>query len=77
MKHKLKETEGKVTFLLRTGNSLVRDKMSVTMAQRIIDEGTAGRSDVKGYNLCVDGKWYFRAENVKKKVATPTEGTAE
>lgn len=65
MEYKLKSTAGKVTFLLSTGKDLVRNTMSVTSAQHIIDNGTVKKSYVKGFPINVDNKWYFEGEEVK------------
>jgi len=74
MKYKLKSVNGKVTFLLRTGKDMVRNQMAVASAQHVIDHGKVKKSDVKGYPINVDDKWYFEGE-----IVTPqkTEETAE
>lgn len=71
MNYKLKSVQGKVTFLLRTGKDLVKNQMAVASAQHIIDHGKIKKSDVKGYPINVDDKWYFEGE-VYKKTAAPT-----
>lgn len=74
MKYKLKSVNGKVTFLLRTGKDMVRNQMAVASAQHVIDHGKVKKSDVKGYPINVDDKWYFEGE-----IVTPqkTKETAE
>lgn len=74
MKYKLKNVNGKVTFLLRTGKDMVRNQMAVASAQHVVDHGKVKKSDVKGYPINVDDKWYFEGE-----IVTPqkTEETAE
>lgn len=74
MKYKLKSVNGKVTFLLRTGKDMVRNQMAVASAQHVIDHDKVKKSDVKGYPINVDDKWYFEGE-----IVTPqkTEETAE
>ena len=74
MKYKLKSVNGKVTFLFRTGKDMVRNQMEVASAQHVIDNGKVKKSDVKGYPINVDNKWYFEGE-----IVTPqkTEETAE
>lgn len=74
MKYKLKSVNGKVTFLLRTGKDMVRNQMTVASAQHVIDHGKVKKSDVKGYPINVNDKWYFEGE-----IVTPqkTEETAE
>lgn len=66
MSYKLKNVNGKVTFLLRTGNDLVKNQMAIASAQHIIDTGKVEPSDVEGYPISVDGKWYFEGEVFKK-----------
>lgn len=66
MSYKLKNVNGKVTFLLRTGNDLVKNQMAIASAQHIIDTGKVELSDVEGYPISVDGKWYFEGEVFKK-----------
>lgn len=68
MNYKLKNVNGKVTFLLRTGKDLVRNQMAIASAQHIIDHGKIKRSDVKGYPINVDDKWYFEGDVYTKKV---------
>jgi len=63
---KLKNNDGKVTFLLRTGDQLVRNEMAVASAQHIIDNGTSKESEVEGYPINIDDKWYFEGEPISK-----------
>lgn len=74
MKYKLKSVNGKVIFLLRTGKDMVRNQMAVASAQHVIDNGKVKKSDVKGYPINVDDKWYFEGEIVAPQ---KTEETAE
>lgn len=81
MNVKLKNKDGKVTFLLRTGKHLVRNAMAVASAQHIINTGTLKDSDVEGYAINVDDKWYFEGEPVsgkqrKAEIEAETEPTA-
>lgn len=69
MNYKLKSVQGKVTFLLRTGKDLVKNRMAVASAQHIIDTGKTKKSDVSGYPINIDDKWYFEGEILKKTVA--------
>ncbi len=62
---KLKNTNGRVTFLLRTGKDFVKNEMAVSAAQHIIDHGKIVESERKDYPLCIDDKWFFEAEEVK------------
>ena len=76
MNYKLKSVQGKVTFLLRTGNDLVKNQMAVASAQHIIDTGRTKKSDVPGYPINIDDKWYFEGAVLKKTVAQ-REGSAK
>lgn len=67
--YKLKSTNGRVNFLLRTGKDFVRNNMSVSAAQHVIDTGEVMDSDKPDYPICVSGKWYFEGEEVKTKTA--------
>lgn len=69
MSYKLKTANGKVAFLLKTG--------AVASAQHIIDTGTMKKSDIEGYPINVDDKWYFAGEVFKKSAPRKTEGVAE
>ena len=76
MNHKLKNVNGKVNFLLRSGKDFVKNQMAVASAQHIINNGKIMKSDVKGYPINVDNKWYFEGE-VFKKSAPQKEDSAE
>lgn len=76
MIYKLKNVNGKVAFLLRTGKDMVRNQMAIASAQHIIDTGKIMKSDNKDYPICVDEKWYFEGE-LMKKVAPRKEDEAE
>ena len=73
MNYKLKSAQGKVTFLLRTGKDLVKNQMALASAQHIIDHGKIKKSDMKGYPINVDDKWYFEGEVCKKTPPQKTE----
>lgn len=76
MNYKLNNKDGKVTFLLRTGKDMVKNQMALASAQHIIDTGKITKSDREDYPICVDDKWFFEGELLKK--ATPRkEGEAE
>jgi len=70
--HKLKNENGRVNSLLRTGNDFVRNKLSVSAAQHIIDTGKIEESDKEGYPICVDKKWYFEGEEMNTAPSTTT-----
>ena len=57
--YKLKNTNGRVTALLRTGKDFVRHSLSVSAAQHIIDTGKQVKSNKPGYPICIDDKWFF------------------
>lgn len=77
MNYKLKNTNGKVTFLLRTGKYLVKNQMAVASAQHIIDNGKMLKSDVKGHPINIDNKWYFDGEVFKRAASTKVENEVE
>jgi hypothetical protein len=62
--YKLKNENGRVNSLLRTGNDFVRNKLAVSAAQHIIDTGKIVESDKEDYPICVDKKWYFEGEEM-------------
>lgn len=68
--YKLKNVNGRVNILLRTGKDFVKNTISVSAAQHIIDSGKQVESDKPEYPICVDKKWYFEGEEF---VATPSE----
>ena len=62
---KIKHENGMVTFLMRTGKSFVRHKMSITSAQLIID----GATDVieKDGQIIVNDTFFFPAVITPKR----------
>jgi len=76
MNYKLKNVNGKVTFLLRSGKDFVKNQMAIASAQHIIDHGKVKKSDKEGYPINVDDKWYFEGEITKKTAAQKTEEEA-
>lgn len=77
MSYKLKTANGKVEFLLKTGKDFVKNQMAVASAQHIIDTGAMKKSNVEGYPINIDDKWYFAGEIYKKTAPRKTEGKAE
>ena len=77
MSYKLKTVNGKVAFLLKTGKDFVKNQMAVASAQHIIDTGEVKKSDVEGYPINVDDKWYFAGEVFKKSASRKMESVAE
>ena len=74
MNYRLKNTNDKVTFLLRTGKDLVKNQMAIASAQHIIDHGKLLKSDVSGYPINIDNKWYFEGEVSKRTAPRKAEG---
>lgn len=74
MNYRLKNTNGKVTFLLRTGKDLVKNQMAIASAQHIINHGKLMKSDVSGYPINIDNKWYFEGEVSKRTTPRKAEG---
>lgn len=74
MNYRLKNTNGKVTFLLRTGKDLVKNQMAIASAQHIIDHGKLMKSDVSGYPINIDNKWYLEGEVSKRTAPRKAEG---
>lgn len=64
--YKLKNVNGRVNSLLRTGKDFVKNSLSVSAAQHIIDTGTIVESDKPDYPICVDEKWYFEGTEIKE-----------
>lgn len=65
--YKLKNINGRVNSLLKTGNDFVKNSLSISAAQHIIDTGKMVKSDKPEYPICVDEKWYFEGVEVKPK----------
>lgn len=64
--YKLKNVNGRVNALLRTGKDFVKNNLSVSAAQHIIDTGKLVKSDNPDYPICIDNQWYFEGVEVKK-----------
>lgn len=64
--YKLKNVNGRVDALLRTGKDFVKNNLSVSAAQHIINTGKLVESDNPEYPICVDKQWYFEGEEVKE-----------
>ena len=62
-----------MTFLLRTGKDLVKNQMAIASAQHIIDHGKLLKSDVSGYPINIDNKWYFEGEVPKRTAPRKAE----
>lgn len=68
--YKLKNTNGKVNALLRTGKDFVQTELAISAAQHIIDTGEMTESDNPDYSIRVNDRWYFEGEEVKEKKVT-------
>lgn len=64
--YKLKNINGRVTALLRTGKDFVRHSLSVSAAQHIIDTGKQVKSNKPGYPICIDDKWFFEGVEIEE-----------
>ena len=69
--YKLKNENGRVNSLLRTGKDFVKNKLAVSAAQHIIDTGKVVESDKEGYPICVDKQWYFEGEEMNTAPTAP------
>lgn len=72
--YKLKNVNGRVNCLLRTGKDFVRNNLSVSAAQHIIDSGTLVESEKSDYPICVDDKWFFEGVELKENAPTTKKG---
>lgn len=72
MQYKLKNENGKVKALLRTGKDFVADTLTVSAAQHIIDSNPITESDKEGYPIHA-GEWYFEGEPIEEKSVEKTE----
>ena len=72
--YKLKNVNGRVDALLRTGKDFVKNNLSVSAAQHIINTGKLVESDKPEYPICVDKQWYFEGEEVKEIKETKKTG---
>lgn len=72
--YKLKNVNGRVNALLRTGKDFVRNNISVSAAQHIIDTGALVESENPDYPICVDDKWFFEGVEIKNNAQTNKKG---
>lgn len=64
---KLKETNGSVEFIMIAGKDLVRHKMPLHEAEKLVKNGKVSKSErFAGYPLCVDNTYFFAAVLEKK-----------
>jgi len=59
----IKNNNGMVNALLKTGKDLVKTSIPVAEAQRIINSSPKAESDQPGYIAA--GDWYFEGEEIK------------
>lgn len=71
--YKLKSVNGRVNTLLRTGKDFVRNNLSTSAAQHIINCGELVESDKPEYPICVDNKWYFEGVEIPENPPTTTK----
>lgn len=71
-KYKLKSVNGRVDCLLRTGKDFVKNNLSVSAAQHIIDTGELVESSNPDFPICVDNQWFFEGVEIKE-ATTPTK----
>lgn len=65
--YKLKNINGRVNSLLKSGKDYVKNSLSISAAQHIIDNGKMVKSDRPDYPICIDKKWYFEGIEIKPK----------
>ena len=66
---KLKEVNGKVSFIMKAGKEFVKNEMPVAEAEKFVKNGKVSESDMfKDYPLCVNDTYYFAATMPKTKV---------
>lgn len=61
----LKNNNGKINFLLRSGKDFVKNEIPITSAQHIVDNGEIKLSDVEGYPINISDKWYFEGNETQ------------
>lgn len=64
--YKLKNINGRVNSLLRSGNDFVKNNISVSAAQHIIDNGKMLKSELANYPICIDNEWFFEGEEINE-----------
>ena len=70
---KLKEVNGKVSFIKKAGKEFVKNEMPIADAQKFVKNGKVAESDrFAGYPVCVNDTYYFAATMPKTK-AEPKE----
>lgn len=72
---KIKHENGMVTFIMRTGNSLVRSQMPIGSAMGIVNNGKTVTE--KNGQIIVDDTYFFPAVAVPKSRKKQTECDSE
>lgn len=67
---KLKDINGKVNYMFRTGKDFVKNYMPILEAQNIISKGNIVESNVENYPICIDDTWFFEGVEIKKEKKT-------
>ena len=70
--YKLKNVNGRVNALLRTGKDFVKNNLSVSAAQHIIDTGKLVESDNPDYPICIDNSGISRVSRSKRQRRKPS-----
>lgn len=65
--YKLKEVNGVVTFLRRTGKNFVKGKMKIADASHIINSAQLKESSISGFPINADDIYYFEGTQIKKR----------
>ena len=60
------EFTGKTFYIRQNISNFVKNNLSVSAAQHIIDTGKLVESDNPDYPICIDNQWYFEGVEVKK-----------
>lgn len=67
----LNEKDGKVAFLMKTGNDFVKNYMPIKAAQDFVDKGEVTISDRADFPIKVDDRYYFDGKFETIEVETP------
>lgn len=67
---KLKDINGKVNYMFRTGKDFVKNDMPIFEAKNIINKGNMLESNVENYPINIDDTWFFEGVEVKKEKKT-------
>lgn len=62
---KLKDVNGRVEYLHRSGKDYVKGTVPILTAQLIADCGKLVESKLSEYPICIDNVWYFKGSRTK------------